>query len=772
MKHTDIRSVLAPEFAALAADSSTLPDPLRDYQADGLKISADWLSDPSGTKRSYFEHATGLGKTHLFAAMIRAAHQVRSLVIVPTKPLLAQTARKVAKYTGGVIGHLSSFSNIADRDGEIVAVRGMEHSSVLITTDASFNKYYKRIATDFNPQLILRDECHWGYYAEAIAALSYFKQAVVIGFSATPDLLTNRAKGGYTPVTLENGQVLYGPRDKFAETHFQTRLDRRSLRWGIESGWLAPLAWGLIDFDQIDLGNIPIVDGPDGPDYDKTELQRMLEEHWSVMCETIRRLYEAGEADLPNRQAYAVCPSVDAAEKLTNTIMSLGISAACVTGMTPDTERDVIFEAYRANEIRFIASVRVLREGWDMPNAEVCMMLRPTASHAFYVQPIGRCVRIPEDGSPKVALVLDAHFQGKTFMPLSAPALFAPPGSEVPVRGLLLGGGGGGVRDIPADSPLLPKDARPKVIVVENYAELQVPETPLADKEGFFKADGERWGLMHGLSKKFKLSWNALRPRIIACRTRDGRDQKGQSTVFYAVQDVKKACRDLLKKQPRANKSGFIMIDGEQWGVSQAIADRHHLVAATLRARCKNCRTTLGRDHGGRKAILYAVQDVKKACRDFLKKQPRVNKSGFIRFGGHEWGMIYSISKRLKVTRKTLGKRLKTCRPREGRDSQGHPQRFYKLTDAKRVCRDLIKPRDRADKTGFFRAEGEVWGSRYVLAKKLGLSHSAVNTRIGECRARQGVDACGVRQTFYALKDMKRACANLLKKRGKKRSSH
>ncbi len=87
------------------------------------------------------------------------------------------------KYTNGIIGHLSSVGNIANHDGEIIAVRGLDHSSVVIVTDASFHKFAQQILQDFDPHLILRDECHWGYSDEGIQTLNLFEEAVIVGYT-------------------------------------------------------------------------------------------------------------------------------------------------------------------------------------------------------------------------------------------------------------------------------------------------------------------------------------------------------------------------------------------------------------------------------------------------------------------------------------------------------------------------------------------------------------------------------------------------------------
>lgn len=385
MLHADIRREFASRLAGIVAGTEQLPTKLRSYQSESIASLVHHLNDPEGPRQGHFSHATGLGKTILFAAMARVCVGLRVLIVVPTKTLVEQTARTVSRFTSAPVGHLSSLDVVRHREGDIAAFRGQQYVDVVVATVASFNRFAPRIAREFDPHIIIHDECHWAYIDATTRSLAFFPEAVILGLSATPDYLGTVVRPGYVPVTLEGGQTLYGAPERFAEAHFGPRLDERNIRWGIENGWLTPLAWGRIEFD-VSLDAVPTQQTATGPDYGDMALQRLMALHWLVMLETIRRLYASGEYDLPNRQTFAVCQSVAAAQELARTIHELGVPSACVTGMTPDRDRNRILSAFRNNQIRFLTSVMVLREGWDAPNAEVCLMLRPTKSRVLYQQ--------------------------------------------------------------------------------------------------------------------------------------------------------------------------------------------------------------------------------------------------------------------------------------------------------------------------------------------------------------------------------------------------
>lgn len=427
MRHEQIRKILARNLSD-TLEKNNLPFSLYSYQEETLESTINWLNRKRASRCAYVAQATGLGKTVEFSTMVKACQGLRALIIVSSKTLVGQTVRKLAGFTEGTLAHASSLKKIIDVNQDVVAThwKGMQHD-VLVATDETFKLQYEKIKREMNPHVIIWDECHWAYSENAQRALDAFPEAIVIGFSATPDYLTTVARPSYAPVELDNGQVLYGPQDRFARTYFPELLDERGVRWGIENEFLAPLAWGQIEF-KFSLDKIPVVDGIGGPDYDQAELSRVMEKNWNFIIQTIIRLYKSRQYSLASRFSAAVCPGVAQAYQITKAIRDLGIHAECITAGTSDSERERIFAEGNEGKLKFLASIFALREGWDAPNAEVAMMLRPTKSRVLYMQFMGRVLRKYKN---KVALVLDPHFQNTRFAPLSAPVLFGLPGQEV-----------------------------------------------------------------------------------------------------------------------------------------------------------------------------------------------------------------------------------------------------------------------------------------------------------------------------------------------------
>lgn len=91
-------------------------------------------------------------------------------------------------------------------------------------------------------------------------------------------------------------------------------------------------------------------------------------------------------------------------------------------------------------------------------------------------------------------------------------------------------------------SPYLPREARPKIVVIDA---LQYEYMPGDD--GTFEADGEVWGTLHAFSKMWAVDYVQLHNQIPSwVRKRRAYTSYGLSAWFYALSDVRKACIKLL----------------------------------------------------------------------------------------------------------------------------------------------------------------------------------------------------------------------------------
>ena len=91
------------------------------------------------------------------------------------------------------------------------------------------------------------------------------------------------------------------------------------------------------------------------------------------------------------------CPNIKFSKQLEAELISNGIEAKHFDGSTPKKERENIIANFRAGKIRILLNVDLIGEGFDVPDCDCCMLLRPTMSTALYIQQSMRCLR-PKEG--------------------------------------------------------------------------------------------------------------------------------------------------------------------------------------------------------------------------------------------------------------------------------------------------------------------------------------------------------------------------------------
>ncbi len=770
MRHAEIRKKLVQRLAWVLTQA--LPLKLHGFQKEGLKKLVTWLKKRKASQhRAFYSWATGLGKTVQFSTIAKACAggHLRVLVIVPTKVLVSQTIRKLSKWVNGSMGHISSNPKILDHDGEIISLRSHKDHGVyelIVCTDESFKKQYARIKRELDPHLIVWDECHWGYSELAQKALSVFSEALILAFSATTDYLTTTCKPEYIPVTLDNGTVLYAPPDRMARAHFGDCIDERTVRWGIQNGYLAPFAWGRVEF-KVSLKGVKTVVGPEGvPDYDQASLHKVLKKNWKSMVGVVRKLYKSGQYDLRNRATVAICPGVQEAETLAKEMRKIGVSAACISGATSDEERDQLLAAFDRGEIKLLTSIFVLREGWDTDKAEVCLMLRPTKSRVLYVQFMGRVLRIDLSNPDKVALVLDPYFQDVDFAPLSAPILFGLPGQKV----------------YDGDIIIPPRKRRGRKLVnpylVDSLDPVLVVERPeieyWANEEGVAVIDGIECMTADAYGRRIGSSGTIVQQRINQHRlkSKQGRDVGGHDRLFYPIIGLDRACVDLRK--PKADASGILVIDGVEYTMVGSYASRIGTITyKTVQVLVEEhgLQPTKGRDAQGRGHSFFRTKDLDHICAGFRNGQ-KAGPEGVIVIKGIEHILVTAYASRHGVTPETIKIRIEetNLRSEKGLDMGNNDRDFYSLTDLDRSCKDLLV---RADAKGILRIDGIkcIMVEAYARLRDI-VAPSSVRKRIkkyGLARL-EGRNVKGHESNFYSLADLDRVCADLIaKKRAKRR---
>ena len=99
------------------------------------------------------------------------------------------------------------------------------------------------------------------------------------------------------------------------------------------------------------------------------------------------------QPDLTRARAVGFCASVTHAHFMAAAFNQAGLRASVVVGETPAAERQALVADFRGGRLPFLFTVDVFSEGVDVPEINLVMFLRPTASLTVFLQQLGRGLR-------------------------------------------------------------------------------------------------------------------------------------------------------------------------------------------------------------------------------------------------------------------------------------------------------------------------------------------------------------------------------------------
>ncbi len=318
---------------------------------------------------------TGAGKTPALATFCRDVAQWggRALVIAHVKELLQQSAKKIAELAPDAsLGVYSAGLGERTTDAQIVV--------------AGIQSIYQR-AEELGPfQLIIVDEAHMipadgdGRYRTFLAAAKNVNPNVrVVGLTATPYRLGSGWICGDDKILTE---IVYeiGVRELIAEGFLSP------IR--VKNGRKRP------DFSSVSIR---------GGEYVASEVAKIVDAKNVVE----RACVEIAELTKDRKKVVVFCATVESAKRVAKTLRELtGAESELVTGETKASERDAIIERFKSPNgtvdllgietppLKYLCNVNVLTTGFDAPNVDCVVLLRPTESVGLYQQMVGRGLRL------------------------------------------------------------------------------------------------------------------------------------------------------------------------------------------------------------------------------------------------------------------------------------------------------------------------------------------------------------------------------------------
>lgn len=317
---------------------------------------------------------TGGGKTPVIARIcsdLVRQWNGRAIVVAHVKELLEQSHDKLRMTDPDLDVGLYS-AGLGKREKE---------ASVVV---AGIQSVYKRAYEMGVFNIMIVDEAHMippdgeGMYRQFIQdALRVNPKMRVVGLTATPYRMTSG--------------MICGPDNVL--NHVCYEIGVREL---ISQGYLSPLtSKRAAECDTTSLHKR-------GGEFIADELDNLMDTNAVVNATCSDILARTRDQ---RRSCLIFCCSVKHAMHVTNVLSEAGVNAACVHGDTPSGEREQTLAKFKACDIQYLTNVNVLTTGFDAPNIDAVIMLRPTASPGLYYQMVGRGFRICE--GKKNCMVLD-----------------------------------------------------------------------------------------------------------------------------------------------------------------------------------------------------------------------------------------------------------------------------------------------------------------------------------------------------------------------------
>lgn len=229
----------------------------------------------------------------------------------------------------------------------------------------------RRLEKTIKPNLIITDENHHALANSYKKIYEHFSNARMVGFTATPIRLNGGGLGNV------NDKLIMGP----------TVTDL------IEWGNLAPFKYyapAIVDTSKLRVRRGEYV----AKDVDSMFQNKAI---WGDVIKHYRKLSDG-------KQAICYCSSVKQSIEMSEKFNEAGIVSKHIDGTTPKKEREIIIGKFRTGEVMILCNVDIVSEGFDIPDCNTSILLRPTKSLSLYIQQSMRCMRYKEG---KTAIIID-----------------------------------------------------------------------------------------------------------------------------------------------------------------------------------------------------------------------------------------------------------------------------------------------------------------------------------------------------------------------------
>ncbi len=231
--------------------------------------------------------------------------------------------------------------------------------------------YTRRLKKMKKPDLIITDENHHSTAQSYKRIYEYFPDVPRVGVTATPIRLNGDGLGDV------NDKLIIGV----------------STKWLIEHNNLAPY-----DYYAPSVADLTGLHTKMG-EYVTADIEKAMIKN-TVFGDVIKYYKQFANG----KKAVCYCSSIKHSLATAQVFNDAGITAAHIDGSTVKAKRDKIIADFRSGKITVLCNVDLISEGFDVPDCECAILLRPTHSLTLYIQQAMRCMRYKPG---KRAIIID-----------------------------------------------------------------------------------------------------------------------------------------------------------------------------------------------------------------------------------------------------------------------------------------------------------------------------------------------------------------------------
>ena len=321
---------------------------LRLYQQEAKDAIFDqWAS---GVNKTLLVLPTGCGKTIVFAKVTEdcVRNGDRVLILAHRGELLEQAADKIMQTTG---------LNCAVEKAEQSCLGSWFRITVGSVQSLMRETRLARFPEEYFDTIII-DEAHHCISDSYQRVLHHFPEAKVLGVTATPD------RGDMKNL----GQV------------FESLAYEYTLPKAIKEGYLSTIKAVTIPL-RVDLTGVGVQSG----DFKAGDLGTALDPY-------LEQIAAEMENYCMEKKTVVFLPLVKTSQKFRDILVSHGFRAAEVNGESQD--RVEVLRDFAAGKYNVLCNSMLLTEGWDCPDVDCVVVLRPTKVRSLYCQMVGRGTRL------------------------------------------------------------------------------------------------------------------------------------------------------------------------------------------------------------------------------------------------------------------------------------------------------------------------------------------------------------------------------------------